>query len=678
MKLNIFTSLLILGKVWALPTSSLDEPATSLEAKNFIVTTLPGLDAIPTDLVPEMYAGLLPITNSTETTDTSSELFFWKFVKPSRDSSSLVIWLNGGPGCSSMDGALMESGPFRITNDLKLAYNKGSFHEAADIIYVDQPRGTGFSYTDGEYDVDLDELALHFVQFLKNYYAVFPDDLEKDVYIAGESYAGQYIPFIAKAILDDAELSSTGVRLNGLVIGNGWIDPVAQSLSYIPYLLESKVISSSDEFFSSLLSDQERCQNAINEGAGKDSFTITICEQILNKILLYTKDTTLPEDQQCLNMYDTQLRDSYPSCGMNWPPDLKNVNPYLAQEEFVKAVNLNPSRVQKWRECDNQVSKFLKNKHSKPSINLLPDLLETLEIVLFGGDRDIICNNRGVKDSIKNMEWLGLTGFSDSLQQYEWRYDNGQVGYVQTERNLTFVEVYNSSHMVPFDKPLEARGVFDIMIKNFELKTSDDGKEFVETPVYAAASPDEDSATTPPPSSPPHKSSLPFLFYLLAVISFGALAYYYNKDRATIGRKPILRNGNQSQRQNKKKKRVSWADFVDEFDINDEQQQQQSHGSVDDGSGDMTPDLELGEVRKSGKVGQFFNTNNSSSSSSSKSQGKYSAVNGDAYEDIELDDGGNYYQEGHDDENDDDDEFDLSLGSSNADPDDVPVGGSKK
>lgn len=72
-----------------------------------------------------------------------------------------IFWLNGGPGCSSMDGALLETGPFRIDENEKVIYNNGSWHKFGDIIYVDQPAGTGFSFTN-EYITDLDQVAWYF------------------------------------------------------------------------------------------------------------------------------------------------------------------------------------------------------------------------------------------------------------------------------------------------------------------------------------------------------------------------------------------------------------------------------------------------------------------------------------------------------------------------------------
>jgi len=57
----------------------------------------------------ESYAGLLPISDQAN----SSELYFWFFpsANPSADEE-ILIWLNGGPGCSSLEGLLQENGPF--------------------------------------------------------------------------------------------------------------------------------------------------------------------------------------------------------------------------------------------------------------------------------------------------------------------------------------------------------------------------------------------------------------------------------------------------------------------------------------------------------------------------------------------------------------------------------------
>jgi carboxypeptidase D len=93
-----------------------------------------------------------------------------------------VIWLNGGPGCSSLDGAMMEIGPYRVKDDKTLEYNDGAWNEFANVLFVDNPVGTGYSYVDTNAFVrELDVMAEQFVTFLEKYYALFPEYEHDDV-----------------------------------------------------------------------------------------------------------------------------------------------------------------------------------------------------------------------------------------------------------------------------------------------------------------------------------------------------------------------------------------------------------------------------------------------------------------------------------------------------------------
>lgn len=449
-----------------------------LDQKEYLVSPelLPGLTEInDKEFIPEMHAGHIPVE---EDEPDEKQYFFWKFHDLSNKgsqsaSNSLIFWLNGGPGCSSLDGALLESGPLRIDDNGNAYLNPGSWHTRGDLVFVDQPAGTGFSIVgDSKYDSDLSQVSKHFVKFLKNYLKIFPEDAGKQLVLAGESYAGQYIPFIANEILkyndkrDEKGETETKRKINlkGLIIGNGWIDPNQQSLSYIPFAVESGLISAQDEFFATLTRQHEKCQNLINSDKTKETFSFDMCENILNKILFYTRrkkdenDAKVPNSEQCVNIYDYRLRDSYPACGSNWPKELPNVSKFLSKPGVMDSLHLDVDKVPNWRECDEKVSSNLKNAKSKPSIQFFPKLLERMQIFLFNGDKDIICNNMGIQNLIDTLNWNGLTGFTDKMEFYEWQYydqfQNGTTpaGFVKHERNLTFISVYNASHMVPYDK----------------------------------------------------------------------------------------------------------------------------------------------------------------------------------------------------------------------------------
>ncbi|CCH62977.1 hypothetical protein TBLA_0I03220 [Henningerozyma blattae CBS 6284] len=438
---------------------------------------IPGVSNIDDkSAIPIMHAGLMPLAG--DHTD-KEEYFFWKFQKSDFDSPSIVIWLNGGPGCSSMDGAVLELGPLRVGADNKVHLNQGSWFTRADLLFVDQPLGTGFSQGNFEdYDTNLDEVASNFLQFLESYFTVFPEDLEKDLLLAGESYAGQYIPYVAKAILDQNKIeNSVTYNLEGIFIGNGWIDPDTQSLAYLPFALEKNLVSKDNPGFQDLLKTHENCQKAINS-VNSNNFSHPECEIIINKLIEYTKNTSeeTPENEVCLNVYDYSLRDSFPACGMSWPSEIVNAVSFFSTEGVMEALNLDSTKLQPWRECNLDVQNTLTNENSKPSIHLFPELIDSdVSVFLFNGDKDLICNDRGVLDSLKGIQWGNSKGFSKETEHYylvikdSISGEETPAGYVLYDSGLTFISIANASHMAPYDQPFVTRGILDIFYNDIDL-----------------------------------------------------------------------------------------------------------------------------------------------------------------------------------------------------------------
>ena len=288
------------------------------------------------------------------------------------------------------------------------------------------------------------------------------------IYLAGESYAGQHIPYIAKAILD--RNSQPGVtdhwNLSGMLIGNGWISPADQYLSYLPFAYKHGVLQSGSTAANQVEEQQAICSKKLSDG-GKDHIDTSECEAVLQEILKVT-GTRENGKPMCYNMYDIRLKDTNPSCGMNWPPDLTAVTPYLHRDDVTSALHINADKKTGWTECNRQVSQNFRAQNSAPSVTMLPDLLEKVPTVLFSGEQDLICNHVGTEALIKNMKWNGGTGFeiSDGVwaPRRHWEFEGEPAGIYQTARNLTYVVFYNSSHMVPFDYPRRTRDMLDRFI----------------------------------------------------------------------------------------------------------------------------------------------------------------------------------------------------------------------
>ncbi|KAF2266717.1 pheromone-processing carboxypeptidase kex1 [Lojkania enalia] len=424
---------------------------------DYYVHDLPGA---PEPLL-KMHAGHIEVNK-----EHNGNLFFWHYRnRHIANKQRTVIWLNGGPGCSSMDGALMEIGPYRVREGGKLEYNNGSWDEFANLLFVDQPVGTGFSYVNTDsYLKELDEMKDQFMVFLEKWFALFPEYEQDDIYIAGESYAGQHIPYIARGILEhNNDSTKRHWNLKGLLIGNGWISPVDQYLSYLPYAYKEGLLQSGSDQAKRVENQQKLCIEKLNAG-GANHVDTAECESIMVNILDETKDRKADRMNQCLNMYDIRLRDDS-SCGMNWPPDLETVTPYLHRQDVIKALHINPDKKTGWTECNGAVSAHFRAQNSEPSIKFLPDLLAEIPIILFSGDRDLICNHMGTESLIDSMTWNGAKGFETSpgvwAPRRDWTFEGEPAGTYQEARNLTYVVFYNSSHMVPFDYPRRTRDMLD-------------------------------------------------------------------------------------------------------------------------------------------------------------------------------------------------------------------------
>ncbi|CAG8612182.1 27363_t:CDS:10, partial [Dentiscutata erythropus] len=347
-----------------------------------------------------------------------------------------------GPGCSSMDGVFLENGPWRINSDQSLR-----------IIDVDQPVGTGFSYAnDTGYLRNLTQVPGEFLLFLDKFFEMFPEFSKDDMYIAGESFAGTFIPYIATEILKrNDEANTVGhqtYNLKGIAIGNGWIDPITQYNAYYTYSINHNLIRGEDY--------KRVVENQLANCMAAEKATLTIhndlCEEVLITILKSSREK-VGKKVTCLNQYDIRDHsDSYPSCGLGWPYELPSVYTYLQRADVIKAIHVE-SKDTPWVECSPSVSRGFSNDKSPPSITLLSPILEKINVLLFSGDQDLICNLEGTEAFIKELEWNGAKGFQN-LTTTPLVTNNTVYGHMISERNLTFVVIHNASHMVPYDVPV--------------------------------------------------------------------------------------------------------------------------------------------------------------------------------------------------------------------------------
>ena len=426
----------------------------------------------------QMSAGYLPARPAAadgEPKDNAHLFFLLLRARHVPAKRKLIIWFNGGPGCSSFDGAMMEVGAWRMDGKGGLVWVKdgASWNEYADILFLDQPVGTGFSYVNtNSYTSSLPQAADEVVHFLQQFVQVYPEysrDVELqygsqgsgvDVYLAGESFAGQYIPYTADAIV---KASKPPVSLKGIAIGNGFIDPKHQYGTELEIMVQKGIWSTSSDDYKRVAELVKACHDELDKGSQRE---VGKCEMILQTIISSTV-TKQPgtSGHTCINMYDVRLTDSSPACGMNWPTTLSAMYDYLRRPDVRKALHVDERhKPEAWVECNSNVgSAMRRDTSSPPSVQLLPGLLEKgIKVMLFAGEEDLICNAIGVRRAAENLEWGGSKGFGDDHPAQDWYVNGSLAGTWRTARNLTYVGIKGGSHMVGVDKPIESH---DMMVR---------------------------------------------------------------------------------------------------------------------------------------------------------------------------------------------------------------------
>nr|XP_016500711.1 PREDICTED: serine carboxypeptidase-like 31 isoform X3 [Nicotiana tabacum] len=243
---------------------------SSLGSDQDLVTDLPGQPSVNF----RHYAGHVTVNENN-----GRALFYWFYecsIAP--EDKPLVLWLNGGPGCSSVGyGATQEIGPFLVDSDgFGLTLNPYSWNKEANLLFLESPIGVGFSYsnTSGDYhNLGDDFTANDTYTFLHNWFLKFPSYRKRAFYVAGESYAGKYVPELAEVIVDKNKDSSLFIDLKGILLGNpetcdaeDWKGLVDYAWSHGVISDEThKTISDSCDFNSDDTWSNQTCSQAVDE-----------------------------------------------------------------------------------------------------------------------------------------------------------------------------------------------------------------------------------------------------------------------------------------------------------------------------------------------------------------------------------------------------------------------------
>ncbi|KAL6307995.1 serine carboxypeptidase [Sparassis latifolia] len=389
-------------------------------------------------------------------------LFFYFFESrndPTNDD--VIFWTNGGPGCSSSLGLFMELGPCRVTNPNATSYNPYSWNEKANVFFIDQPIGVGFSYADyGEAVSTTEEAAKDIAAFVAIFFEHFSKFKGNAFHMAGESYGGRYIPVFASEVYDqNAKLIEAGINpinLKSVMIGNGCTDFVTMSPSY--YDMQCRPMSAEPivEISSCVRQKQAlpRCEKWLKEGC-RDSYDAINCQAAYS---FCGSEIEMPFFQTGYNPYDISKPCDGELADTLCYPVTKAIGSYLDRPDVRALLGVDPSIVGNFSSCSEVVGHAFNDALDAmfPTQLYIAALLERgIRTLIYVGANDWICNWVGNERMTLALEWTGQKDFT-SKPLTEWSVNGKVAGLTRSSGPLTFVTIYGAGHMVPYDKPVES------------------------------------------------------------------------------------------------------------------------------------------------------------------------------------------------------------------------------
>lgn len=419
-----------------------------------------------------MFSGYLNVQNK-------QKQLHYLLIESAQESYTrpLILWLNGGPGCSSMHGLITENGPAIFPdNEETLKTNPYSWHKLGNMLYLESPAGVGFSNINSELEEDNymdDEIsAQENLEALLDFFNKYSRFRQNDFYISGESYAGIYIPRLAAKILEynEKQTSSDKIRLKGFLVGNGvasWdydTQPAVMEFAFTHHLISyetrmeyNKVCIEQyenttcenliDEIQHVYLKDLnmydllQDCwfpdQNSMTQEEIKSSFYYNYAPWAFPK---FKRTTSKNKHRNFLSFIEEE--DNEKELKMD-PPCINPTGPkkYFNREDVQKALHVTSK---KWEVCSLDVNR---NYHriQAASLYLYPKLVKSgLKIMIFSGDTDMAVPYNG------NQKWIDSLKLEVKSPWRSWRHpdDNENIaGYRTIYEGLTFLTFKGTGHM---------------------------------------------------------------------------------------------------------------------------------------------------------------------------------------------------------------------------------------
>ncbi|XP_045824949.1 serine carboxypeptidase-like 45 [Trifolium pratense] len=414
----------------------------------------------------QQYAGYITVD------EVQKRALFYYFVEAEVEPASkpVVLWLNGGPGCSSVGaGAFVEHGPFKPTEN-GLIKNDYSWNKVANMLYLESPAGVGFSYSANKsfYDSVNDEItARDNLVFLQHWFSKFQEYKNNDFFITGESYAGHYVPQLAQIIVQ----TKSKFNLKGIAIGNPLLEFNTDFNSRAEFLWSHGLISDSTYETFTKVCNYSQIRREYQNGRA----TI-VCSRVNRLVSMeisryidsydVTLDVCLPsEKQQAYILTQLQEGEKIDVC------EEDETITYLNRKDVQLALHAKLVGIPLWSTCSGVLKYDMQNLEI-PTISILGKLVKSgVRVLVYSGDQDSVIPLLGTRSLVNGLaKDFGL----NTTNSYRAWFNQRQVaGWTQIYGGgiLSFATIRGASHEAPFSQPGRSLGLLKAFLEGKPLPT---------------------------------------------------------------------------------------------------------------------------------------------------------------------------------------------------------------
>ncbi|KYR01979.1 peptidase S10 family protein [Tieghemostelium lacteum] len=382
-------------------------------------------------------------------------LFYWFFeAQNGNKDAPILIFFQGGPGASSLFSLFVETGPYRILSNLTMVPANVTWNSEFHMMYIDNPVGTGFSYTtsDDGYSNNEVEIAQNLYNLLTQFYQIYPEFSDNDLYLTGESYAGKYVPALAYYIYEQNQLKNTFINLVGVAIGDGLVDPATQVTQYANLCYYTGLCDLVQQ--DTMLMYQEKIIFNIQEQNWMEANNLFT--DLINGPPDYFQNITGNP-----NYYDIR-RSVEPSYGGNYVAFVNS----SAIRQLIHVGN-------NYFQNNNNVYLHLQEDIPKSVIQYVPTLIENYKVLFYNGQFDFIVGVSLTETMIRTIQWSGIQPFI-LTNRIIWKIPSDNIdvaGYVRQYQNLTQIVVRDAGHIAPFDQPERCLDMITRFVNNLPYPT---------------------------------------------------------------------------------------------------------------------------------------------------------------------------------------------------------------